>query len=199
MRFLIRFSIDLVRWVDWLSRLLRWLRQILQWFSSNKTYCKPTSILYFWKWGCLSVWFVLGAFCVTCRCYCRLFWAVTCLFFFHRFTTDLHTHTNGVSDPVVTWTSGSSFVSYLSCLCAVNMFCESLLSIRECASLQPATVRHWTKPLRHWTAPGRFCLKAVITMKITQCDEHVLSVLLHLLWCLIIYDLQENENKKEIP
>lgn len=142
----------------------------------------------------------MGAFCVTCTCYCRLFLVVTCLFFLSQvYDWSKHTHTNGVSDPVVTWTSGGSSISYFSCLCAVNMFCEPLLSIRECASLQPATVRHWTKPLRHWTAPGRFCLKAVMTMKITQCDEHGLSVLLHLLWCLIIYDLPEKQNKKEIP
>lgn len=97
------------------------------------------------------------------------------------FTTNPRSQTNGVPDPAFAGTSGGSHVSHFSCLCAVNMFCEPLLSIRECASLQPATVRHWTKPLRHWTAPGRFCLKAVMTMKITQCDEHGLSVLLHLL------------------
>lgn len=116
--------------VSRLSRLLRWSHDtILQQFSSHKTYCKPTSILYFWR-GCLFVWFVLGAFCVTCRCYCRLFWAVTCLFFFHRFTTDLHTHTQmGFSILLLLGlVVAALFLIFLVCvlsICFVNLCCPS--------------------------------------------------------------------------
>lgn len=80
--------------------------------------------------GCLSVWFVLGAFCVTCRCYCRLFWAVTCLFFFHRFTTDLHTHTQmGFSILLLLGlVVAALFLIFLVCvlsICFVNLCCPS--------------------------------------------------------------------------
>lgn len=135
-------------------------------------------------------------------CYCFMFMILICMpFVFHRLTTNPCAQTNGVSDPTVAGTSSGSRVSYFPRLCDFNLLCESLLSIRECTSLQPAIVRHWTKPLRHRTARGRFCMKATcmaMSVKLIQSNQRVTCPATFILfYAWIRYDQDEELKQKK--